>query len=78
MSSDMDHASDADRDEIFRREDEAKAPPVQPAWRSLPWTEKQKDAIFNMRFALGLKGDALHKMPETRGEASDEIKSLKD
>lgn len=48
----------------------------QPAWRKLPATQKQIDAILNMRHALGMRCDALHKMPAERGPASDEIKKL--
>lgn len=43
-------------------------------WRDRPVTAGQESAIFNIRFALGLRGKTLHEMPENRGEASDEIR----
>lgn len=52
--------------------------PTPRDWKTLPITEKQQTAIFNMRYALGLKGDVLHKCPETRGDASKEITRLRE
>lgn len=47
-------------------------------WKTLEPTEKQEAAIFNMRHALGMSGKALLEMPKTRGEASNEIKRLRE
>ena len=50
-------------------------PKTEPAWRKDEATEKQLDAIRNMRHALGSSNID---MPETKGDASDEISKLKD
>ncbi len=46
-------------------------------WREKPITEKQKLALFNIRYALGITGAALHETPKNRGAASDELGKLK-